>query len=107
MQHTYDDEGFFPSLCPLCPGAGRALLPPGNGDSCGRYFPKWRGKAVLDLGCGYGWHCQYAVQMGAAAVVGIDASEKMLSVARRQNPHPNIQYTVCGLEDYAYPPDTF
>ena len=45
--------------------------------------------------------------MGAATVVGIDASEKMLSEARRQNPHPNIQYTVCGLEDYAYPPAAF
>ena len=30
------------------------------------------GKPVLDLGCGYGWHCIYAAEHGAAAVTGMD-----------------------------------
>lgn len=106
MQHTYDDEGFFQAYAHM-PRSRAGLAAAGEWGQLRPLFPQVAGKAVLDLGCGYGWHCQYAVQMGAAAVVGIDASEKMLSVARRQNPHPNIQYTVCGLEDYAYPPDTF
>ena len=35
-------------------------------------FPELNGKTVLDLGCGYGWHCKYAADHGAAAVLGID-----------------------------------
>ena len=33
-------------------------------------------KAVLDLGCGYGWHCKYAIDNGARYVLGIDISKK-------------------------------
>lgn len=106
MQHTYDDEGFFQAYAHM-PRSRAGLAAAGEWGQLRPLFPQVAGKAVLDLGCGYGWHCQYAVQMGAATVVGIDASQKMLSEARRQNPHPNIQYAVCQLEDYAYPPDTF
>lgn len=38
-------------------------------------------KKVLDLGCGYGWHCEYAADHGAVQVVGVDISEKMLKEA--------------------------
>ncbi len=31
------------------------------------------------LGRGYGWHCIYAAEHGAAAVTGVDLSEKMLA----------------------------
>ena len=40
-------------------------------------FPEMSGKAVLDLGCGYGWHCKYAAERGAASVLGIDQSARM------------------------------
>lgn len=39
-------------------------------------LPDFTGKTVLDLGCGYGWHCRYAAEHGAKQVLGIDASEK-------------------------------
>ena len=45
-------------------------------------FPELQGKDVLDLGCGYGWHCKYAADMGARSVTGIDLSEKMIAEAR-------------------------
>ena len=35
----------------------------------------FEGKRVLDLGCGFGWHCRYAVEQGAASVVGVDVSD--------------------------------
>lgn len=45
-------------------------------------FPDLQGKRVLDLGCGYGWHCKYAVEQGAAHMLGIDISHKMLDEAQ-------------------------
>ena len=48
-------------------------------------MPEIAGMAVADLGCGTGVMCRWLVDQGAASVVGIDASEQMLSRAREQN----------------------
>ena len=69
--------------------------------------PVLSGKSVLDLGCGYGWHCAYAARKGAASVLGIDQSECMIRDARRRNAAPGVTYRICGLEDYEYPPECF
>ncbi len=39
-------------------------------------FPDMKNKTILDLGCGYGWHCKYAAENGAKQILGIDLSEK-------------------------------
>ena len=72
-----------------------------------KLFPNLAGKTVLDLGCGYGWHCRYAVECGADRVLGIDLSEKMIHVAKEKNADPRITYEVVGLNDYDYPVNTF
>lgn len=41
-----------------------------------KILPDFQDKAVLDLGCGYGWHCKYAIDNGARYVLGIDISKK-------------------------------
>jgi len=41
-----------------------------------------QGLATLDLGCGAGRYAQYLARWGAASVVGVDASEGMLALAR-------------------------
>ena len=61
------------------------------------------GSRVLDLGCGYGWHCKYAVEQGAAEALGLDLSEKMIAEARARNADPHIRYEVCGIAEYSYP----
>ncbi len=70
-------------------------------------FPGLAGKTVLDLGCGYGWHCMYAVQQGAASVLGLDASEKMLRVAEERSSDPRIAYLACRVEDFGYPAERY
>jgi cyclopropane fatty-acyl-phospholipid synthase-like methyltransferase len=45
-------------------------------------LPELRNKSVLDLGCGFGWHCRYAREQQASSVTGVDISEKMLQKAR-------------------------
>ena len=39
---------------------------------------------VLDLGCGCGGNCVEFIKSGASSVVGVDISEKMLSVAKEK-----------------------
>ncbi len=70
-------------------------------------FPDVNGKSVLDLGCGYGWHCKYVVQMGASDVLGIDSSKKMIDRAISENSDEKIKYKVCRLDEFAYPCNTY
>ena len=65
------------------------------------------GERVLDLGCGYGWHCKYAAENGAKQILGIDLSENMIREAKKKNNDPKIKYEVCGLDNFSYPKNTF
>ena len=51
-------------------------------------LPDLNGLTILDLGCGFGEHCKGFIEKGAAKVVGIDISEKMLEVAKAENSDP-------------------
>ncbi|HNQ24257.1 MAG TPA: class I SAM-dependent methyltransferase [Phycisphaerae bacterium] len=42
------------------------------------------GKRVLDIGCGSGRYCVEFAQRGAAEVVGVDLSDNMIALARRE-----------------------
>jgi SAM-dependent methyltransferase len=55
-------------------------------------LPGLGGLRVVDLGCGFGWFCRWARQQGAAAVLGIDVSEKMLARARATTTDAAISY---------------
>jgi GrpB-like predicted nucleotidyltransferase (UPF0157 family) len=59
--------------------------------------PNLTGKAVLDLGCGYGENCAAFLKMGASLVVGVDISEKMLAVARAET--SGITYLRADMND--------
>lgn len=62
---------------------------------------------MLDLGCGYGWHCKFAAEQGAVQILGLDLSKKMIEKAKQENKAEQIEYRVCGIEDYEYPEDTW
>lgn len=70
-------------------------------------FPKLFDSTMLDLGCGYGWHCSFAAKNGAKKIIGIDQSENMLEVARKQHNADNIEYIRCNLLKYDYPDNTY
>ena len=105
MNH-YDDPEFFTAYAQMLrsqlglEGAGewRQLQP---------LFPDIAGKHVLDLGCGYGWHCQYAAENGAELVLGIDQSTRMIDEAKKRNSGEIITYRVCDLLQYEYPASAF
>lgn len=105
MNNLYDDERFFGQYA-MMPRSRQGLSGAGEWRQFRDLFPNLNGKRVLDLGCGYGWHCRYAVDLGAAHVTGIDASEKMIREAKKRNAAPEIEYRVCSLEAYEYPEET-
>src|SRR5690625_144886 len=70
-------------------------------------LPDFKNKTVLDLGCGYGWHCNYAIEQGAKRVIGIDQSEKMLKVASEKFPSPKIEFVKEDIEKINFPKNSF
>ncbi len=63
------------------------------------------GDRILDLGCGTGAMCSVISDEGFS-VSGADASQKMISVARKKD--PSVTYTVADVtETLIYPDDSF
>ncbi len=105
-ENKYDDEAFFQKYSRMARSVG-GLEEAGEWPTLKRLLPDFSGKRVLDLGCGYGWHCRYAAEHGAASVVGIDLSERMLQEAERRTADARISYRRMPIEDISYPPDSF
>lgn len=106
MRNEYDNENFFQEYAKMSRSQG-GLQAAGEWHQLKNLFPSLHGKKVLDLGCGYGWHCKYAEEQGAAQVLGIDLSRKMIAEAKRRNAGNHIEYRVCNIEEYDYPEDTW
>ena len=105
-ENKYDDPSFFEKYAQM-PRSKNGLNSAGEWRELEKLLPDFRGKRVLDLGCGYGWHCIYAAEHGAESVTGIDLSEKMLSVAREKTAYPNVIYRRMAMEDADFPPHSF
>ena len=101
MNH-YDNPEFFAAYAQMS-RSQHGLDSAGEWHQLQPLFPDMIGKDVLDLGCGYGWHCKYAADHGARRVLGIDRSEMMIAEAKKRNAVPGITYRVCSLQDYEYP----
>lgn len=105
-ENKYDDEIFFEKYSAM-PRSAEGLRGAGEWHILKGMLPDFQGKRVLDLGCGFGWHCKYAADNGASYVLGTDISEKMIEKARRINDSPAVEYDVVSIEDYTYPESEF
>ena len=74
-ENPYDNELFFKKYSEML-RSREGLDGAGAWSELKKLLPDFRGKRVLDLGCGYGWHCKYASENGARAVLGVDISGK-------------------------------
>lgn len=105
-ENKYDDERFFEKYSRML-RSQKGLQGAGEWSELQKLLPDFEGKTVLDLGCGYGWHCKYAAEHGAAQVLGTDISEKMLHKARQINAAPQIDYRRAAMEDLRFPDGAF
>lgn len=105
-ENKYDDARFFERYGSMARSV-KGLEGAGEWHALRKMLPPFDAKDVLDLGCGFGWHCRYAAEHGASSVLGIDLSEKMIAGARERNALPGIEYRRVPIEDYDYPPAAF
>ncbi len=105
-QNIYDNPEFFAGYSQL----GRSvdgLDGAAEWPALRAMLPVMDGTKVVDLGCGFGWFCRWARQQGAAHVLGLDVSEKMLARARSATPDPAIEYARADLERFDLPAASF
>ena len=105
-ENKYDNEVFFQKYSQMM-RSQKGLAGAGEWSELQKMLPDFRGCRVLDLGCGYGWHCQYAASHGAAYVLGTDISQRMLQTAREINAAPQIDYQCVAMEDLQLPDGSF
>lgn len=105
-QNKYDDAGFFENYSQMPRSIG-GLSAAGEWNALRAMLPELQGKKVLDLGCGFGWHCRYAREQQAHSVVGVDLSENMLERARELTDDPQISYRRFAIEDIDFNAEEF
>jgi SAM-dependent methyltransferase len=99
MPALYDDETFFAGYSGMTRSkAGLDGAP--EWPAMRALLPSLEGLRVLDLGCGFGWFARWAAGEGAASVIGVDVSERMLERARTMTDDPSIRYLPADLEAF-------
>jgi SAM-dependent methyltransferase len=69
--------------------------------------PDMQNKTVLDLGCGFGHNCIDFIQRGAKKVIGVDISQKMLDVARKESCDSKIEHINMSITEIDSLTETF
>lgn len=104
-QNIYDNPEFFEGydrLRATNSGMNEVLEQP----AFRSLLPNVNGLRVLDMGCGAGEMCRLLADQGAASVVGMDVSERMLEKASSE-PHERVTYIRNSAEDASFETDTF
>ncbi|MBD5149097.1 MAG: class I SAM-dependent methyltransferase [Oscillibacter sp.] len=105
-ENKYDDPLFFEKYSQML-RSQKGLSGAGEWRELQKLLPDFAGRRVLDLGCGYGWHCGYAASKGAAYVLGTDLSRRMLERAGELNSGEVIEYRQAAMEDLDFPKGSF
>jgi SAM-dependent methyltransferase len=105
-QNIYDNPEFFAGYNQMRRSrlglAGAAEWP-----AMQALLPPVQGLRVVDLGCGFGWFCRWAREAGAASVLGLDLSERMLARARAETSDAAITYRRADLDALDLPDAAF
>lgn len=80
-QNIYDDDAFFSAYTKYrnAPGCINSII---EQPVLRSLLPNLAGTRVLDIGCGAGSFCGYALAKGADFVLGLDISQRMCAQAR-------------------------
>lgn len=105
-ENKYNEKTFFEKYSQMS-RSKQGLAGAGEWKTLEPLLPDFRGKTVLDLGCGYGWHCIYAAEHGAKHIIGIDISDRMLAVAREKTHFEQVEYRCTAIEDAQFEESSF
>lgn len=106
MSNIYDTERFFNKYKNM-PRSKYGLSAAGEWHQLKPLLGDLSGKKILDIGCGFGWHCKYASDNNAENIIGIDISKKMLDIAKRENSAYNIQYLNMSMNEMRFSNNSF
>lgn len=97
-QNIFDNQIFFDGYKALrdCELNANELI---EQPAMRKLLPEIKNKSVLDLGCGYGHNCIDFINLGAKKVIGVDLSEKMLEVAKKESCSEGIEYINMNMKD--------
>lgn len=105
-QNIYDDPQFFAGYSRLRRSVdGLAAAP--EWPALQALLPSLEGARVVDLGCGFGWFCRWAAAAGAAEVLGLDLSVRMLARAAELTDDRRIAYRVADMQSLDLPKGAF
>jgi len=96
-QNIYDNLNFFERYSSL-PRSKHGLDGAPEWPVLQSLLPTIRNLRVLDLGCGFGWFCRWAMAAGAQSVVGVDLSKNMLKRAKEATNDKSIEYVLADLD---------
>ena len=100
-QNVYDTPAFFKEYTQL-PRSVHGLAGAPEWPTLRKLVGDIKDNSVLDLGCGFGWFCRWALKDAQArSVHGVDISENMLARARDMttgNEYEGITYSCADLE---------
>ena len=96
-QNIYDDPAFFAGYSEF-PRSREGLAGTSEWPAFEAMLPAIAGKRVLDLGCGFGQLSRWLAEAGAAAVLGLDLSERMLAEAEARTNDARVAYDRADLE---------
>ncbi len=102
----YDDKDIFEAYARLPRSLGGLGAMP-EWPALQAMLPDLHNRRVLDLGCGFGWFCRWAREQGAARVLGVDISDRMLERAHDTTNDSSIDYIKADLETLNLPQSTF
>lgn len=105
-QNIYDNEIFYKAYLKLrttSTGLNDVLEIP----AVRSLLPNVKNMKILDLGCGFGEACHWYAVQGAAKVIGVDISEKMLFKAKELYSDVKIEYLHSPIEDINFRTEQF
>jgi trans-aconitate methyltransferase len=102
-QNIYDDPKFLAGYSQF-PRSRDGLEATSEWPALRALLPEIAGKRVVDLGCGFGQLSRWLGDAGAASVLGIDLSEKMLARALAETSNPSVSYRRGNLDELVLPP---
>ena len=102
-QNVYDNESFFrpyQAMRDSRTGINEAIEQP----ALRAMLPPVAGRMVVDLGCGDGQLSRELATLGASSVLGVDPSERMLTLARKRTADDRVRYLLAFAEDVTLAP---